>query len=148
MFIKTSINFYGRMCNYVCALIVQFYISFNWSQWIFFVFGLFYPLLWSYKPVINIRGVWELRGYDLRPPWSELPCPLDFQPCALIKLIILKIRPPRPSHIVIILPLMVCSVLGLSQGRGPTFDCQTSLEGLEWPRASITRWTVAPTSEG
>ena len=29
-----------------------------------------------------------------------------------------------------------------------TFDCHTSLYGWEWPKVSITRWTVAATSWG
>ena len=45
-------------------------------------------------------------------------------------------------------PLMVCSVPGSSQGKGPTFDCHTSLYGLDQPNSCITKLTVAPTSAG
>ena len=44
------------------------------------------------------------------------------------------------------LPLMVFSVPGSSQGRGPTFDCQTRRKGLVKPSSFMTNCTVAPIS--
>lgn len=65
-----------------------------------------------------------------------------------IKRIVLNVQGIQSVSSVPFLTLIALSVAGASHGSGPTFDCHTRLYGLQHFSSFITRFTVAPTSDG